>query len=137
MGDRSRVGTIKCTCTGHFTCPTGWGLAAMLKHSKVAAVLSAVLIMKSCALCPSWRSQLQAQVLQASLLEREVGGLLHEEVSVAHISLVQHGVRLDGGHTWGVLDLQERQSCQLQEARAHATGLASNNCTEQGLPVRE
>ena len=56
-------------------------------------------------------------MLQASLLEREVDGLLHEEVSGADIPLVQHGVRLDGGHAWGVLDLQRGTAvnCRTQE----------------------
>ena len=52
-----------------------------------------------------------------SLLERKVDGLLHEEVSVADIPLVQHGVRLDGGHARGVLDLQSGRAvnCRMQQ----------------------
>ena len=76
----------------------------------------------------------RAQVLQASLLEREVGGLLHKEVSIAHIALVQHGVRLDGGHTWGVLDLQRGRAVRLQDARAQGDQPAIYRTT---LPVRE
>ena len=66
---------------------------------------------------PSWRSWGKCKCCKASLLEREVDGLLHEEVSIADIPLVQHGVCLDGGHARGVLDLQRGRAvnCRMQQ----------------------